>query len=594
MSVSRDEEIYDAVCHIHRTYPLTSGRPEHVVDICQLRRAAIDAQFAVPRENSLAHIYDQQMLQRELNDVPQEKSSRTAEQEDPPPEGSRYETWQVMHEDETLGDYVTFVKLLDRGATSEVWLAKSRYNTRSMAIKMVNSEAFSDKVQVALALAELQNLFRITHPNIVQIYNAGKIRSRNGEEAPFVLMEFVKGQKLEDVVRDRRKSPDTSPALLRQVASIVATLARALHFLHCEANEDGTPVYHQDVKPANVMIDDDGVIKLIDFGSLGLTASLGQIGTREYMAPERMKPNADASAGWDIFGLGGVLYYLVTGKHPFLEKDGTLLPTVKWPAWTDSVNLGDPDLTLICRKCLSFSTSQRYSTAKELEEDLTAWLGQYPLPHVRKNGYSWHTLEVMRLRRARQSNDIIDHSQIIARVFLLDALAVIVMAVAHFFMVWSGIPRNEAFVYASSGTIGVVLLLFVGGAYLVRFNRVILRMLEPISALVIAMLIVLGLVLPSRIGVFPSWDEIIHGTYFVVIMIALVTITLSTSTPDWRFLRVLGWTQFLLAIAVRPILDVPGVAAYMPVLGSLLDFSGCATFMFFILSRPSKVKTVAA
>src|SRR4029077_5233567 len=191
-------------------------------------------------------------------------------------------------------------------------------------------------------------------------------------------MRFVEGDCLDDVVSRGSIS-------VRQAEELIAKVARTAHYAH----EHG--ILHRDIKPGNILLDANGEPHLTDFGLARLvehgstvTGSLEVMGTPSYMAPEQaVGNNAAVNKATDVYGLGAVLYQLLTGHPPFVG--GTTYETIKLVLdteprqprlWNPKV---DRDLSTICLKCLEKDPKRRYSSALALAEDLEHWLKHEPI-----------------------------------------------------------------------------------------------------------------------------------------------------------------------------------------------------------------------
>jgi serine/threonine-protein kinase len=191
-------------------------------------------------------------------------------------------------------------------------------------------------------------------------------------------MKFVEGGQLDEVVR-------RTPMSIRQAAELIAKIARTVHYAH----ENG--ILHRDIKPGNILLDAKGEPHLTDFGLARLvesessvTQTLDVLGTPSYMAPEQaMGNNAGVSSATDVYGLGAVLYQLLTGQPPF--AGGTTYETIKLLLDTEprpprSLNSKvDRDLSTICLRSLEKDPKRRYSSALALAEDLERWLKHEPI-----------------------------------------------------------------------------------------------------------------------------------------------------------------------------------------------------------------------
>jgi serine/threonine-protein kinase len=200
-------------------------------------------------------------------------------------------------------------------------------------------------------------------------------------------MKFVEGGQLDEVVKH-------TPISVRRAGELIAKVARTVHYAH----EHG--ILHRDIKPGNILLDTRGEPHLTDFGLARLvesestvTRTLEVLGTPSYMAPEQAAGNNPAAAGLtratDIYGLGAVLYQLLTAHPPF--AGGTTYETIKLLLETEprSPRLWNPkidrDVSTICLKCLEKDPQRRYSSALGLAEDLERWLRHEPI-QARRTG----------------------------------------------------------------------------------------------------------------------------------------------------------------------------------------------------------------
>src|SRR5256714_14381071 len=197
-------------------------------------------------------------------------------------------------------------------------------------------------------------------------------------------MKFVEGGQLDEVVR-------RAPMSIRQAAELIAKVARTVHYAH----EHG--ILHRDIKPGNILLDQKGEPQLTDFGLARLvesestvTRTLEVLGTPSYMAPEQaVGNNAAVGSVTDVYGLGAVLYQLLTAQPPF--AGGTTYETIRLLCDTEPRNPRalnpkiDRDLSTICLKCLEKDPKRRYSSALALAEDLERWLKHEPI-RARRTG----------------------------------------------------------------------------------------------------------------------------------------------------------------------------------------------------------------
>ena len=238
---------------------------------------------------------------------------------------------------------------------------------RVVALKMLTGHYGPD--ELTRFLAEAETAAGLHHTNIIQIYEVGEM-----EGAPFFSMEYVESGSLADRLR-------SGPIEEREAAQLLISVARALHFAHRNG------VVHRDMKPANILLDPEGVPKVADFGiakrltaNSALTLSGAVIGTPTYMAPEQAKGTSrDVGAAADVYSLGAILYEMLAGRPPFLPEESETALTVRVitedpvsPAWH---NPGIPrDLETICLKCLEKEPRDRYASAAAFAEDLRRYL----------------------------------------------------------------------------------------------------------------------------------------------------------------------------------------------------------------------------
>ncbi len=216
----------------------------------------------------------------------------------------------------------------------------------------------------------------LDHPGIVPIYEVGE-----HDGSCYFSMKFVEGGQLDEVVSRTSMS-------IRHAAELISKVARTVHYAH----EHG--ILHRDIKPGNILLDQQGEPHLTDFGLARLvetestvTRTLEVLGTPSYMAPEQAAANNPATAGLtsatDVYGLGAVLYQLLTGHPPF--AGGTTYETIKLlletePKQPRQLNAKiDRELSTICLKCLEKDPKRRYSSALALTEDLEHWLKHEPI-----------------------------------------------------------------------------------------------------------------------------------------------------------------------------------------------------------------------
>src|SRR5437660_6260097 len=252
-----------------------------------------------------------------------------------------------------LGDY----ELLDevgRGGQGVVFRARQKSLNRIVALKVISLGQWASKAHLKRFRLEAEAAARLEHPSIVPIHEVGE---RDG--SCYFSMKFVEGGQLDEVVRREPMPP-------RRGAELIAKVARTVHYAH----EHG--ILHRDIKPGNILLDAKGEPHLTDFGLARLvesessvTQTLDVLGTPSYMAPEQaVGNNAAVSSVTDVYGLGAVLYQLLTGQPPF--AGGTTYETIKLlldtePRQPRLLNPKiDSDLITICLKCLEKDPKHRF------------------------------------------------------------------------------------------------------------------------------------------------------------------------------------------------------------------------------------------
>src|SRR5580765_1224829 len=215
-----------------------------------------------------------------------------------------------------LGDY-ELIEQIGRGGQGVVFRARQKSLNRTVALKIIGLGQWATKAHLKRFRLEAEAAARLEHPGIVPIHEVGE---RDGQ--CYFSMKFVEGGQLDEVVKQ-------APLSIRQAVELIAKVARTVHYAH----EHG--ILHRDIKPGNILLDAKGEPQLTDFGLARLvetestvTRTLEVLGTPSYMAPEQAAGNSVKLTGaTDVYGLGAVLYQLLTGHPPF--AGGTTYETIK-------------------------------------------------------------------------------------------------------------------------------------------------------------------------------------------------------------------------------------------------------------------------
>lgn len=275
---------------------------------------------------------------------------------------------QVFGRYELLGE-------LGRGGQGRVFRAHDPDLGRVVALKLLRGGGLADPEERARFEAEARVMAAVRHPNLVAVHEVGV-----AEGQPYYAMEFIAGRDLGEIAA-------AGPVAPRQAAMWVQAAAAAVQAAH------GHGVLHRDLKPSNVIVDEAGVPHVTDFGlakrldetpALTLTLSHQALGSPHYLPPEQAGARRGAAGpAADVYGLGAILYHLLTGRPPFeggspaevlrLVLDVDVLPPRRLRPVVPA------DLETICLKALRKEPAARYATAAEFAADLGRWLAGEPV-----------------------------------------------------------------------------------------------------------------------------------------------------------------------------------------------------------------------
>ena len=267
-----------------------------------------------------------------------------------------------------IGKY-EIVRPIGKGAMGMVYLAHDTILERDVALKVMVSQIADDPELIQRFSREAKAVAKMTHPNVVTVFDLGT----HTDGSPYIAMELLKGQDLQKAMR-------TPPPMTndRKVAIIVQVLAGLAH-----AHQAG--IVHRDIKPANIFINQDGTVKIMDFGvarltTASMTGTGNIVGTADYMSPEQVK-GAKVDGRSDLFSVGCMLYELLAGRRPFHSDN---LMAIFYKITHEEVNYGllppGPEfdaLRPILQRALAKSLEERYQTAYDfavaLREYLKTW-----------------------------------------------------------------------------------------------------------------------------------------------------------------------------------------------------------------------------
>jgi WD40 repeat protein/predicted Ser/Thr protein kinase len=287
-----------------------------------------------------------------------------------------------------LGDY-DLLSPLGKGGMGVVYRARQRSLNRLVAVKVVRAGTLASAEQVRRFRNEAEVAAGLDHPRIVPVYEVGE----EGEHL-FFSMKLLEGGSLAELLDRYTRDP-------RGAVRLVVAVARAVDHAHRRG------VLHRDLKPSNVLLDAESQPYVADFGLAkwadgrsDLTHTGTLLGTPSYMAPEQTASPSSAgpaetsptavTIAADVYGLGAVLYALLTGRPPFRGRSVLeTLEQVRHAAVVPPRTLNgrvDRDLETVCLKCLEKEPSQRYRTAEELAEELERWLSGQPVKARRVSG----------------------------------------------------------------------------------------------------------------------------------------------------------------------------------------------------------------
>jgi eukaryotic-like serine/threonine-protein kinase len=281
-----------------------------------------------------------------------------------------------------IGGRYALGELLGRGGMAEVRKGTDTRLGRTVAVKRLRTDLASDVTFQARFRREAQSAASLNHPAIVAVYDTGEVPASDGSgiSQPYIVMEFVAGRTLRDILREGRK------ILPERALEISSGVLSALDYSHRAG------IIHRDIKPGNVMLTPAGDVKVMDFGiaraisdaSSTMTQTAAVVGTAQYLSPEQARGEPVDSRS-DVYSAGCLLYELLTGRPPFIGDSPVAVAYqhVREPAAPPSDHDTDlpPEVDAIVMKSLAKRVEDRYQSAAAMRGDIERYLAGHPV-HV--------------------------------------------------------------------------------------------------------------------------------------------------------------------------------------------------------------------
>ena len=268
----------------------------------------------------------------------------------------------MLSKGQKINDRYEIVKSIGEGGMANVYLAKDTILDRNVAVKVLRGDLSNDDKFIRRFQREALSVSNLSHPNIVEVYDVGE---EDGEH--YIVMEYIEGKTLKQLLKKR------DSLTLSEVIDIMTQLTDGISHAH------ESYIIHRDIKPQNIMIEDDGRIKITDFGiamalnATQLTQTNSVMGSVHYLPPEQASGKG-ATVKSDIYSLGILMYELLTGSVPFKGDNAVEIALKHMKDKIPSVRKQDPSIPQSVENILLKATAKnprnRYDSAKEMHEDL--------------------------------------------------------------------------------------------------------------------------------------------------------------------------------------------------------------------------------
>jgi eukaryotic-like serine/threonine-protein kinase len=260
-----------------------------------------------------------------------------------------------------LADRYELTRPLGRGGMAEVWAARDRTLGREVAVKVLLDRFREDAAFVSRFNDEARHVARLNHPNLVAVYDTG-----TDDGQPYIVMELVEGRSLQEAIAAGGLTED-------RALEVCADVCSALEYAHARG------LIHRDIKPGNILMADDGAVKVTDFGIARavntdtVTRTAAVLGTAAYLSPEQAQ-GLDLDARSDLYSLGIVLYEALTGRQPFQGDSPVTVayqhvqePPRPPREWEPSIS---PAAEAVTMRALAKNPANRYESAAQMHTDL--------------------------------------------------------------------------------------------------------------------------------------------------------------------------------------------------------------------------------